>query len=186
MCKLYKVLTSIFVILVLTAILVSALETSKKGKVIENDESAQVDIVGWANKPEFSAIFSNNLGTTAIELPKHCESNPGTCPNIASLTFYLPVRAYVYVDVSAQVIRIDKYAQITLIIDNTDYMTRSRLLMGPPYQSDVQISATNLLEAGYHTIYISGYQVNGNIDPTMLWQLSITAIANQNGNMAAV
>jgi len=141
--------------------------------------------------PSYSAVYSDNLGTRFIKLPTDCESNPGTCPNIVSYTFYLPTPAYTYIDVSGQLSNIYNAAAVTLKIDNVDSMTRSRFFtntaagLNTSLETGVQISTTNLLTSGYHTIYLSGYQINGSINhgTTAIGQISITVVANQKGNI---
>ncbi|MBA3036740.1 MAG: hypothetical protein FP814_09630 [Desulfobacterium sp.] len=172
MKQIYKILISVFVISILA--LASTQATAKRTYI----------------PPPYSAIYSDNPGLSFIKLPTDCESNPGTCPNIVSYTFYLPTPAYTYIDVSGQLSNIYNAAAVTLKIDNVDSMTRSRFFnnaagLNTVFNTGVQISTTNLLSPGNHTIYLSGYQINGSINPgtTAIGQISITVIANQNGNI---
>jgi len=174
MKQIYKILISVFVISILA--LASTQATARTTPTL--------------TPAPYSAIYSDNPGSSFIKLPTDCESNPGTCPNMVSYTFYLPTPAYAYIDVSGQLSNIYNAAAVTLKIDNVDSMTRSRFFnnaagLNTVFNTGVQISTTNLLTSGYHTIYLSGYQINGSINPgtTTLGQISITVVANQNGNI---
>ena len=173
MKQIYKILISVFIISILA--LASTQATAKTTYI----------------PPPYSAIYSDNPGSSFIKLPTDCESNPRTCPDMVSYTFYLPTSAYVYIDVSGQLYNIYNAAAVMLKIDNVDSMTRSRSFtntaagLNTCLETGVQISTTNLLTSGYHTIYLSGYQINGSINHgmTALGQISITVVANQNGNI---
>ena len=172
MKQIYKILISVFVISILAL------------------ASTQARTTPTPTPAPYSAIYSDNLGSSFIKLPTDCGSNPGTCPDMVSYTFYLPTPAYAYIDVSGQLLNIYNAAAVTLKIDNVDSMTRSRFFnnaagLNTVFNTGVQISTTNLLTSGYHTIYLSGYQVNGSINhgTTAIGQISITVVANQNGNI---
>ena len=178
MKQIYKILISVFVISILA--LASTQATAKT-------TPTPTPIPPMS---PYSAVYSDNLGSSFIKLPTDCESNPRSCPNMVSYTFYLPTPAYAYIDVSGQLSNIYNAAAVTLKIDNVDSMTRSRFFnnaagLNTVFNTGVQISTTNLLASGYHTIYLSGYQINGSINPgtTTLGQISITVVANQNGNI---
>lgn len=172
----YKLLILVFVILILALASVQA--------------NAKPTPTPTPMPSPYSAVYNNNLETRSIKLPTDCESNPGTCPNIVNYTFYLPTPAYAYIDVSGQLSNIYNAAAVMLKIDNVDSMTRSRFFtntvgLNTNLETGVQISTTNLLTSGYHTIYLSGYQINGSINhgTTAIGQISITVVVNQNGNI---
>ncbi len=175
-------------ILILILILIVSIALASVSVMGIEDKNVDVDA---QLQTQTSIIYSYNLGTKIIKLPTDCESNPGTCQNIIRYKFYLPTAAYTYIDVSGQLSNIYNAAEVRLKIDNVESMTRSRFFtntasgLNTNLETGVQISTTNRLEAGYHLIYLSGYQINGSINPgmTTLGQISITVVANQNGNI---